>query len=506
MLARFFAANRIPIAVNQVEMTISTMEMDKQQHNQINNGMVLIKDSINQLLSMYNFNQTCKYWLNDKCIFGEKCIFQHRIIKINKKCKFGDNCYYKDKCLYVHDEETIDNNQNQNHNHNSNRNASIQSKWQVKQSVKAPSTNPSDKNTTTDVSPANTASHPKSTQTESPIQPAPTKPASLSYPQQQQINAYAKRHNILKKKKKKSNSNTSLQPSNTNKSKSRPQTNPTATITGQTRAPAVNTKPYQPTESQRESSTESLIIPTAPKSAQRIYEEQKENEMERAGRLKWLATQPQIQQKNETLVMELITMAAAHEYGPFGVPPVVLDQTKWKVVDKMCEKLRTKSKTELYPDAAQYVGQIGSIEICGHIRGDLIEPSRNALKHLLFALQTNFEKIIQSIDEASNVKQAIWDRILKNYILKNFRNMMDEAITEIWVNQNIPAIEIALEDVKEYFGICEQAEYWEPRTLSETIQHPIVKDIRKYQRLLEIQRERTEQLKQEQLKYQSSIG
>ena len=231
--------------------------------------------------------------------------------------------------------------------------------------------------------------------------------------------------------------------------------------------------------------------------------------MHRASRLKWLVTQPQIQQKNDTLVMELMIMAAAHEYGPFGEPPVVLDQTKWKVVDKICEKLWTKRKTELYPDAAQiaqYVSEIGRIEICGHIRGDLIEPSRKALKHLLSALQTKFEKIIESIDEASNVKQAIWDRILKNYILKNFLNMMQEAIKEIWITQDNIAISVALDDIKEYFGICKQEEYWEPRTLSETIQHPIVKDIRQYQRLLEIQRERTEQLKREQLKYQSSVG
>ena len=118
MLARFFAAKRIPMAVNQAQINISKMEMDQQHQNDIITEFESITNSIDKLLSLYNFNRTCKHWLNGECIFEEKCMFKHQIIKINKKCKYGLDCYYQDTCLYLHPGETIHNHKNQNPNHN----------------------------------------------------------------------------------------------------------------------------------------------------------------------------------------------------------------------------------------------------------------------------------------------------------------------------------------------------------------------------------------------------
>ena len=151
MLARFFAANRIPMVVNQAKKKICKMEMDKQQQIDIVNAIQSIMEPIDSLLSMYNFNRTCKYWMNSECIYNDKCIFKHEIIKINKKCKYGNDCYYQDTCLYLHPGETIQNHHNQHpnqhHNHDQHHNQDenpnnvrTQGKWQVK----AQSTNPSD--------------------------------------------------------------------------------------------------------------------------------------------------------------------------------------------------------------------------------------------------------------------------------------------------------------------------------------------------------------------------
>ena len=57
---------------------------------------------------------------------------------------------------------------------------------------------------------------------------------------------------------------------------------------------------------------------------------------------------------------------------------------------------------------------------------------------------------------------------------------MEEAVTQFWVNQTYGnnAVHCTLNDVNGLFRHYESYEYWEPLTLNQTIQHPIVSCLR----------------------------
>ena len=83
------------------------MEMDESKKDNLMQDMDLSLSLSNGIITSYNFNCTCKYWLQNNCKFGAECYFQHKLIKINIKCKYDQNCK-NECCLFMHTGEIWD--------------------------------------------------------------------------------------------------------------------------------------------------------------------------------------------------------------------------------------------------------------------------------------------------------------------------------------------------------------------------------------------------------------
>ena len=463
------------------------MEMDHQHQNDINNEFESINKSIDQLLSMYNFNQTCKYYLNQECIFGEKCLFQHRIIKINKKCKFGINCYYKDTCLYLHPGETIhdhknhDPNHSHNHNNNGNstdhnQNARSQGQWQLKQqsteSSQSTQTSNSTVTTTTHVDENNTEKketldeNDKNEQDSIEAASNTTNAYTITTPpvtnenanqihtpsrfaQQQIDKIIAKSHQKQKRKrthptsKRTESLTTAESPTPTTQStKAKIATTTTATHTN------VNIN-ANPNASHTSQPSNAHIKSTATPN-----EKNNENEVKTSDNAtnvlsdrpnydlpKWLRT------KKNKLIMSLVIIAAGEEYRHFELKTDFrLDYytNEYRMYERII------SKDGFYPDASNSIRKISQVDLVGHIQDDIIGPARTALRLLLTKMKSTYMKDIVKYGETERIQNGIWNKIVSHYISQQFLEIMDKAINILWEKDGNSAINAALECTGEY--------------------------------------------------------
>ena len=530
MLARFFAANRIPLAVNQANLTIGKMEMDFEYHNQINNEMQSIMDSINQLLSLYNFNQTCKYWLDDECKFGAQCVFKHEFIKINKPCRYGKTCNNQDKCLFLHPGETVNNfrnsprhqhmhrNQNNGSNNHSNSNQHTGSHWQVKQQSQQLSNNSETKETMDDATATSNSTNEDIIMTATTITSDNTN-VPLSYPQQRQIDAYAKRHNIPTKQ----YHQPTLQPPN----KSQPQTKPIATVSDKKneKDEKNNNSASGKTASLTTAVVNSILVPSSHSNKQGKKHTGKnkngtnQNGTNKNGKNKQSKgkksnnntsqppnkSQPQIKPTAITLeknnknkdnknditttnenkstaslsdrpdynkpkwlrttknkfIMSLVIIAAGEEYTNFEA------KTNYRL-DYYSDQYRTYeriiSKDGFYPDASDCICKVSKVDLVGRVQEDIIVAVQEALCELLPRLKSTYMKEIIKYEDSERIQNGIWNEIVTHYISQQFLEIIETAINKMWEKDGNPAINAGYECTYEYIY----------RSTSEYNVHPMI--------------------------------
>ena len=122
MLKRFFALQGIHQFVHNVKTLITTTEMDNHKKHNIVNQINQTMNSIDETLQSFNFNQTCKYWENGNCEYGDNCMYLHSKKQGSNQsshtskvpCRNGNDCYYYKKgiCRYQHN-DNIQSNESQ---------------------------------------------------------------------------------------------------------------------------------------------------------------------------------------------------------------------------------------------------------------------------------------------------------------------------------------------------------------------------------------------------------
>ena len=478
MLARFFVANRIPMVVNQAKNNIHKMEMDNQQQNAIINIIQSIMEPVDSLLLMYNFNQTCKYWMNSECIYGDKCIFKHDIIKINKKCKYGSDCYYQDKCLYLHPGETLQNHHNKhpkhNHNHNHNHNANnmdhnqnerSQGQWQVKQ--QPPETSQIlnrnteqketlDENIETfdendeskqDIIAAATTTTNEDTITTPAINENANPTHTPSRLAQQQIDKIlAKSHK--KEKRKRTHTTQKRTKSLTTAESPKPTTQPTKAKLATTKTAThtnVNTNENQNTNHASHTSQPSNAhIKSTVTSKEKTNEnEVKTSDCPNYDLPKWLRT------KKNKLIMSLVIIAAGEEYRDLILKTDFrLDYYANEFEYRMYKRMI--SQDGFYPDASNVIRKISEVDMVGRIQDDIIGPARTALRVLVTRMKSTYMKDIAKYGETERIRNGIWNAIVSHYISGQFLEIMEKAINILWEKDGYSAIDAALECTGEY--------------------------------------------------------
>ena len=129
MIRQFFALKNINKLIKNVQMETLAMEMvDHNKRASINRQFDIIIAKSAESLKSYDFNRTCIYWKENKCIYGEKCLFRHQHdhlipkeatqqsqpyqqqqpsvqqIRESIPCRNGDDCefYQQGNCRYSH--------------------------------------------------------------------------------------------------------------------------------------------------------------------------------------------------------------------------------------------------------------------------------------------------------------------------------------------------------------------------------------------------------------------